>query len=234
MMMINIETECGAKFLAVLWSIWKRRNEAVWNDTVMGAEETVRTANSMLDTWQRANTETGRLSVVPRQQATASRWRKPFSGWVKINVDRAVNQTSGIRAWGWIARDENGQFIRAGGGSAEKDWSVEETEARGLRKAVEVAAAAGWLRVEFESDSLRVVDNINKTSIGNSYIDLILDDIRSILATKSNWSVSFCKRSANTVAHALARSRVNLSDHSVIFYSSPTCIESQLANDLLI
>ncbi|CAH9104486.1 unnamed protein product, partial [Cuscuta epithymum] len=101
----------------------------------------------------------------------------------------------------------------------------------GVRDALLGAAEAGWSHVEVITDALSAVQGL-KNEGGSSCLFLILNDIRHILKDKSNFIVSFCKRSANRVAHALARAHVTISDQYCWYDSIPDSIVSLLAHDL--
>ncbi|CAH9148255.1 unnamed protein product, partial [Cuscuta epithymum] len=219
------------RFVALLWCIWKRRNIAVWEDKTQEASWVVNMADGMIVRWKEAQKATaGTAAILQRggQQNGAQaggprdKWEALEEGIVKINVDGATNQATGLRAWGWIARDHQGEFIKARGVSHRAEWTVEETEAMGIRDALNGAVAEGWNRVIVESDALSVVRGIARRGSG-SYLELVLDDIFSIVESKSNFEVSFCKRSANHVAHTLAKAHVSSPDHVMEYVEVPDC-----------
>ncbi|CAH9135346.1 unnamed protein product [Cuscuta epithymum] len=180
-----------SKFVALLWGLWKRRNSLIWKAEWQGAAGVITSAMSMITNWREAQ----QSSSQPKKRAGGGReqvWRRPGRGVVKVNVDAAFDPSGDKRAWGWVARDEQGNFLKAGGASVRASWSPAETEAAGLREALEEAVAAGWQSVEFETDALSVVQGLRQGG-GFSYIDLILEDIKEILLTKSNYRVSFFK-----------------------------------------
>ncbi|CAH9127293.1 unnamed protein product [Cuscuta epithymum] len=224
------DKEKRCKVAMLVWGLWKRRNALVWEGNWQSSASVISSCSSMLLAWREAQQSAARSSSQARRDD--QRWKRPSAGVIKINVDAAVDITRGVRAWGWIARDDQGDFVKAGGASCKAEWSPAESEAMGLREAVLAGISEGWDRVEIETDAQIVARGV-QSSEGAAYIDLILDDIRCLVQTKSNYVISFCKRSANHAAHALARTHVTISDHSSSYDSIPDCIVSHVANDLL-
>ncbi|CAH9139264.1 unnamed protein product [Cuscuta epithymum] len=215
-----------------LWGVWNRRNSFVWNDDWQQTAGLLNGCASVLRAWRDAQQQVAGVGSSSGGSSSAG-WVKPRSGRIKVNVDAALDLTKDIRAWSWVARNDQGEFIKAGGGSREAHWSPEEAEAYGLREAIRTAIKEGWDLVDFESDAQVVVRGLGKRG-GLAYMDLILDDIHFLIHTKRSFSISYCKRSANRVAHALARSHVSISDHSFSYESIPRSIVSLMANDLLL
>ncbi|CAH9067592.1 unnamed protein product [Cuscuta epithymum] len=95
-----------------------------------------------------------------RENNSLTVWKRLQEGFVKINVDGAVDESTHTRAWGWVARDHYGNFLKARGVSEATSWSVVETEAMGVRDALMGSAEAGWSHVEVETDALSVVQGL--------------------------------------------------------------------------
>ncbi|CAH9086857.1 unnamed protein product [Cuscuta epithymum] len=185
----------------------------------------------MLGGWRAAQRPVLTGSI--NRQIGGERWIRPDSGWIKFNTDAAVCNTNGQRGFGWIARNANGQFLAC----ASYPWpgicSVKELEALAVREALIWLISQEWEKIVVETDALQVVSSLAEEP-GNSYFDLILDDIRVMIASNVNIKVSHVKRSANRVAHKLARVAVSLSDRRVWLDLPPSNIVSLMANDLLI
>ncbi|CAH9107269.1 unnamed protein product [Cuscuta epithymum] len=61
----------------------------------------------MLSSWQEAN----RKGMMQKPKEQAPRWKKPAVGWIKVNIDVALDERRGRRAWVWVARDHQGEFL---------------------------------------------------------------------------------------------------------------------------
>ncbi|CAH9092373.1 unnamed protein product [Cuscuta epithymum] len=108
-----------------------------------------------------------------------------------------------MRVWGWLARDEEGRFIRGGWEVFRAYWSAAATEAVEVRKVCTWAKEQGWSKVEVQTDALQVFSRVSEDN-RDSYFDLIIDDIRHILQSEASFSVRFCRRSSNQATHVLA------------------------------
>ena len=88
---------------------------------------------------------------------------------------------------------------------------VDVAEAMLISVAVEEAISRGFSHVEFESDSLRVVQLLNGSSIPINELSLIIDEIRR---RSSNISFTFwhAPRLANKVAYAIAHYALSVDD----------------------
>lgn len=103
-----------------------------------------------------------------------------------------------------------------------------EAEAIGLREAL--IWIKGWrqTRCFFESDCKGVLDAVN-TGRGRSYFDTIIDDCRDILKHFDEVLVGFVPRSANTVAHLLAKATYSMSGSQEWFVTAPDFIICNIA-----
>ena len=108
--------------------------------------------------------------------------------------------------------------------------SVKEAEALALREALLWALSLKLVDVEFETDSLLVVNSFSSHSLDCSeYGFLILDCV--CLRGNGNYSIQFVKRQANKCAHVLARHacfNASLYESFVI----PSWLEEVILSDL--
>ncbi|CAH9129020.1 unnamed protein product [Cuscuta epithymum] len=227
----GMDEEGWCRFLMILWSLWKRRNAVVWKNVSQEDMGVRQCAEATLQSWREVQTTGQQVGI--RAEHSEDKWRSPRPGWIKINVDAAVDEQGGVRAWGWIGRNSQGEVVGAYSESKLAGWTPAETEARGIREAIVGAIRKGWRQVEVESDALQIVQAVKK--VGDlSYLDLVVDDIRELLKVNENFTLSFCKRSVNRAAHAFARATVLSSDRSFTQESLPFRVVSQLANDLIL
>ena len=87
--------------------------------------------------------------VVNREE----RWSLPDKGWVKINVDGAVNQMQ-QGGCGGVIRDDNGDFIAGFFFKINNCFSL-LTEIRAMLHGLKLAWDRGFRKVVIESDSLK-------------------------------------------------------------------------------
>ena len=82
--------------------------------------------------------------------------------------------------------------------------SVKEAEALALRKALLWALSLKLVDVEFETDSLLVVNSLSSHSLDRSEYGFLISDC-VCLRGNGNYSIRFVKRQPNKCAHVLAK-----------------------------
>ncbi|CAH9124076.1 unnamed protein product [Cuscuta epithymum] len=224
------EDRCN-HFIVMLWSLWKARNEVVWRHNKMDHRAVMNCGAATLKGWQDAQLPGGKKGGCKRLNSR-EKWQQPPVGCVKINVDAAIDLKRGCCGLAMVGRETNGNFLAARRNAYAVTWEPKVAEAMAVREAIIWAQKQGWRRVEIETDAQLVSTGVIAEP-GASYFDLLVDDIRQMLALEANFSVKHVSRSANRVAHALAGVAVSLSDCREFFNSPPECIVSHLANDLV-
>nr|GMC92116.1 uncharacterized protein LOC109155154 [Ipomoea batatas] len=180
-------------------------------------------------TWRHGQEFVNPAIITPSPQNDLSRWRKPPPGWVKLNVDVAINKGLNSTGLGFILRNEDGNFLAA----KEQKWSgifqPREAEAISIREALKWIKVMNVDRVQIETDALLVIQGLNNPKLISSF-DLVLEDIRKLANDFQCISFMFVKRSANTAAHLLAREAVFIAD-CIIWASLPPFLYDVLTLD---
>ncbi|CAH9087386.1 unnamed protein product [Cuscuta europaea] len=111
--METLDEEKCCKLVMLLWGLWKRRIGVVWKDEHAGEMSVRSGAEAMLRGWREAQSSDAAIHNASAATSTRciEKWQRPRVGWKKINVDGAINDAKGIRAWSWIARDAEGEFL---------------------------------------------------------------------------------------------------------------------------
>lgn len=184
------------------WSLWNRRNKWVWNKVEMSVFGTKNVALNLLADWKRAQQDKVKykLGLSP----SSRRWQKPQVGWAKINIDAAIFLHNNAIGVGGVIRDARGSFVRAMCQQMEGIWHPREAEAISLREVLSWTKRHGFTRCVFETDSKLLADAYNGGR-GNSYFHSIVNDCVELSKHFESVLVQFVHRSANEVAHLLAR-----------------------------
>jgi hypothetical protein len=97
-------------FSVTLWSIWKHRNNKVWNNVTETAQAICARAGSLLTIWRNAQTI---RHPIPQHPATPNdlKWIKPSPGRFKCNVDAAFSQARNRVGIGVCIRDDEGRCV---------------------------------------------------------------------------------------------------------------------------
>ncbi|XP_074377663.1 uncharacterized protein LOC141719179 [Apium graveolens] len=189
--------------VAVLcWSLWNRRNKWVWDKIDMSVFGTKAAALNLLADWRKARMEGNKYK--PVVSSRSRQWKKPQAGWVKINVNAVIFTATKSIGIGGVIRDENGEFLRAMCKQETGMWQVREAEAISLREVMSWTKRHGFSKCEFETDSKLLADAFNGGQ-GNSYFYSIVNECIELSKHFQHVLVQFVHRSANVVAHSLAR-----------------------------
>ncbi|XP_074351598.1 uncharacterized protein LOC141690721 [Apium graveolens] len=201
----------------VLWSVWKSRNELVWNQRGMSVIEVVESVKSLLYQWQSAQDKTfdSFLGLMTREDG-ADHWRLPTEGTVKVNTDAAIFSSSDHFSFSMVARSHSGEMIEAKYVGRKGVIQPELAEAIGVKEALSWVKKNKWTKVEVETDCLVVVQAVRSNAIKLSYLSGIVEECKQLLSSFRDQQVTlkFIKRSANKVAHYVARHTCSLADRS--------------------
>ena len=178
--------------------------------------------------WQRAKQEqvTGKV-----KQNSSGRWCKPPAGWIKINTDAACHVGSDRIGIGCVIRDERGRFLRAMSNVVHGNVQPREAEAIGLKEALTWTKHRRQKKCIFECDTKLLVDAVNGEG-GNTYFHSIVDDCIDLIKHFDEVLVVFAHRSANSVAHELARAAYSKSGLTEWFSTAPDFIICNLESEV--
>ncbi|KAK2356026.1 hypothetical protein QL285_093387 [Trifolium repens] len=180
--MQNLSQEQQANFSVLLWSIWKRRNNKVWNNISETNTTVCERARHLITSWKQAQQIRSSANISqPIQQHI--HWEKPSRGRYKCNIDASFSPIRNKVGIGMCIRDDHGRYV-----AAKTEWlspilDVEIGEAMGLLSALKWVDELQLKDMDFEMDCKRVVDCLYSSGTYNSELGDILRDCRFILAT---------------------------------------------------
>lgn len=113
-----------------------------------------------------------------------------------------------------VARDHTGELLVATASCKHGQINPELAEAIGIKEALSWVKNKIEQPVTIETDCLTVVQAIRCSSVNLSYLGRIVDECKSLVNELKNRHVAlnFVKRSANKVAHFLARHNSSIAD----------------------
>ncbi|KAJ9554109.1 hypothetical protein OSB04_018154 [Centaurea solstitialis] len=209
----------GDSFLMLLWSIWHRRNDIVWNDGPRDPSPVIRRAFCLLSEW-RAKRSLTMISSGSHDQPNTDSWKPPRPDFLKCNVDATVPDNNSSAGFGAVIRNHKGEFIAAKATPISSRPPVRECEALAIRDTILWVANRGESNVVFETDAKVVADAIYDPIPDDSEFGDIIKDIRSLLNANMNFSVHAVSRQANEVAHLMAR-RSRFLTCPLVFHVTP-------------
>ncbi|KAL5854464.1 hypothetical protein ACOSQ4_004266 [Xanthoceras sorbifolium] len=212
--------------LVLLWRFWFRRNHAVHSAPLLSVEDTVGWSERFLVDFQAA-------VAVPsvRCELVVERWLAPSPGWVKINSDVAVDVRGRRLGFGVVIRDCTGKVLVSYTSLLLGLFSSDIGEALAILLGLRLAIDMGLSTVCVESDAAPVVKQLSSRVISCSDIGLILDDILSLVVNFADLSFSSVRRSANIVAHGLAKFALSHQPVGVRLGSIPSSLALVVLDD---
>jgi hypothetical protein len=102
----------SALFACILWSIWKQRNNKVWNDIVDARCFVLERTSNRLYEWEathKARTNHGSEGKPSRPV----KWAKPIAGRMKCNIDASFANHDNEVGRDMCLRDETCAFVLA-------------------------------------------------------------------------------------------------------------------------
>jgi ribonuclease HI len=187
-----------AKIITVMYNIWTSRNNITHGE--MGYNP----AKSM-----EFISETLSLLEMPKKTPTkearrASQWSRPTQGFVKINLDGAIQEEESRAATGAVARD-NVSFRGAMTKVYDGVLDALTVETLALRDACAYAIQKGFDRVVLSTDCQVLLKHWEERNRQRSMIGPILDEISEMKSAFSSFHFMYEGREANQVAHCCAK-----------------------------
>ena len=149
---------------------------------------------------------------VPTSQA----WQPPQGEFFKLNFDGASFDNGATSGYGAVIRNGNGEVMAAVSAKGGVVRDSEELEVMACRNALEFAINAGFMEVILEGDNALVMKTVSQAQPNFSRLGLIYEDIWCLATGFRSISTSYVRRSANGVAHALAKF-ARLSDNDIVW-----------------
>lgn len=119
---------------------------------------------------------------------STSPWEKPPEGWLKINTDGGRNQRKNRSVIGGVCRNYKGEWVW--GFSVSMPYPhIEESEARALKKGLELARERHIARVVMEIDCELVFKLVKKEDVTtNTVLRQIVEDCKELI-NRDRWDV---------------------------------------------
>ena len=155
---------------------------------------------------------------------------------VKVNFDGAFDENTCAGGWGYVVRDQAGEFIAAGAGKSVNLKCALQSESVACLAAIDGAIRIGANRIIFESDSSTLIQALKSNDYDKATIGVLVKEARSLcILNIDSYAFSFSRRTCNSVAHELAKLGVHSGpDDSFWEASAPNCIVKLLASDIAV
>ena len=169
--------------------------------------------------------------AIPSRTVAVQTWMPPSEFQYKINFDAAVFADIKASGFGVVIRNDKGEVMAALFAKGPPVMDSKEAEVLAGHKALEFALDLGFSEVVLEGDNIRVMRSIQSNGANNSSLGHIYGDIHCLAAGFRVWSVSYVKRTANSIAHSLAKYARQVIDGQVWLEESPPLAQEALYFD---
>jgi ribonuclease HI len=213
--------------LMTLYQIWLERNDARENKAIECPEAVGRRAVALVEEWQEVHAQVHHVIPKPKE-----RWRPPMQGWVKVNTDGAMVKSSDTGGGGVVVRDHDGRFLAGSCHFFPSLSSPEEAELRACEKGMDLIKRLKLKNVVLELDCAAVVAKLNGVEVDRSSQGLLIEKLKRALREVNGHVIKWARRTANTVAHKLAKEGCGMGCSKTWFLFPPSCIKVGLDMDL--
>ncbi|CAN1800986.1 Putative ribonuclease H protein At1g65750 [Linum perenne] len=223
-----------SKWAAVLWALWRERNQRVWNSESSVSTRIVDVGVQLVQEWRDVRKKEGRRGgEAGDRNVVCTKWHPPSGQKLKCNVDTGIRAADRRWSRGMLIRDYQGRMIRC-----RAAWSIgmpepREGEALALLDAMVWIEEEGYQQVIFEVDSEIVAGAVNGRDEDLSEFGGIIERCRSFLHVRRDCSVVVVRRDRNKAAHELARQSFSLVSPSV-WHTPPVWLENALGDKCMI
>lgn len=216
-----------AIFFIIIWSVWKERNNRIFQQSVISthhikdlillrlgwwikgwdthfpysSEEVLR--NPQCLRWRSTKAYHPKLTADP----LAFQWEPPQSGHLKWNVDASLQPTLNKTSIGGVLRDSDGNFLCLFS-SPILHMEINIAEIFAIHKALKITQGSNKFknsRLIIESDSANAVKWCNEKNGGPWNIQFVLNFIRNISTSGIQVSIHHRGRESNGIADGLAK-----------------------------
>ncbi|KAK8984899.1 hypothetical protein V6N11_064445 [Hibiscus sabdariffa] len=216
-----------ARFAVFCWLLWKDRCSAVLGSDYSPKDDILFRGNRLVDECFQG--VANKLMVSRHEQAPTPHWCLPTPGWVKGNMDAAVNTNTGQAAIGGLLRDDCGDWV-VGFTWPIGRCSVLVAELWALYDMLHCAWDRGFRKVLIETDCLEVIRILQRTSPSLSNTGLVASIMR---LTEHNWElvIRHVPRSGNALADRLSKWGHLYSPESVMLDYPPSFLYALVNTD---
>jgi ribonuclease HI len=215
--------------LMVIYQMWLARNDARDSGLIENPESIALRAIKLMEEWHGLN-DTKPTKV----QAPKERWIPPAEGWVKVNSDGAMAKSVLNAGGGVVIRDHDGRFLAGSSHFFPSLSDPEEAELRACEQGLMLVKQLNIPKVVLEMDSSVLVTKLCSDQRDRSRHGPRIEKLKRAAGEIEDCVIKWARRSANGVAHKLAKEGCGLGSNRIWFNLFPACIEGELARDLVV
>nr|XP_051220950.1 uncharacterized protein LOC127339093 [Lolium perenne] len=213
--------------MMTLYQSWLARNEARDSKKIDDPVSIAKRSIHLLEEWHNVQ-----APMIAKPPPPKEHWFPPAEGWMKVNVDGAMWTNSEKGGAGVVVRDHDGRFIAGSCHFFPSLLDPEDVELRACQRALVLAKKLKLQKIILETDSSSVVSKLNNEMKDMSMHGPLVEDIKRELREMVDYKVKWARRTANRVAHVLAKEGCGLESCKTWFIIFPDCIGNLLTQDM--
>ncbi|XP_019185242.1 PREDICTED: uncharacterized protein LOC109180209 [Ipomoea nil] len=213
----NLNTDGLVYAAAILYHIWRARNNAVWDAYMPMPKKTLRTTTITMQAWCAVHrgtecnatpSHTNAVTATPAVHPVPL--HPPGQLTRRCYVDASYHHATNTASVGAVLLDGNGQYISAYVSSLPSCFSSLMAEAFTCKEALSWLKNRGEESLELLMDCLTVEQYLTTSAhTDRSYVGYAIDGCRNLINSLHSCLVVFVPRSKNYLAHALANSVIS-------------------------
>ncbi|XP_042965403.1 uncharacterized protein LOC122299302 isoform X2 [Carya illinoinensis] len=201
--------------------IWFPRNDFVFEKRLSCPTRLLRSTKECLEEFQQSQRFQKKEGQASGSNSMQEIWKKPARGIVKVNWAASLDQRMKRMGVGIIARDEEGETLVAVCDQRQHVQNPAIAEGYALWKAMELCNNLNIQKVIFEGDAKAVILAVLSNEEDLSVCGSLIEDIRSVLANRPDWSIQFTYGEMNNVAHGLAKKALSIEGKKFLIEEVP-------------
>ncbi|XP_035546523.1 uncharacterized protein LOC118348595 [Juglans regia] len=209
------------------WGLWYRRNKLMYENKKLSPKQAIDHALSLYQEHLSATYEQKR-GLMPQ-----CRWQPPPAGVLKLNIDGATFHEQCRSGVGMVLRDERGKVLFTASKPEHDVSDPIEIEFLAVLRGLQICFPLRISELEVESDSLLVVQELNKEQESMSVWGNLVSEIKRMLHRFPKVIVQHKGRMANAVAHCLARQSWCIDELVIWWDSFPEDVSQIIWHDAL-
>ncbi|XP_024160551.1 uncharacterized protein LOC112167730 [Rosa chinensis] len=194
---VKLRADIFEKLLMLVWSLWRNRNVALWENKSKPATALLCTAMAWLEEFHKARAP----SNTPKQLVKQS-WKPAGDNHVMINVDGAFLPSLQHGGIGGVVRGSGGHFLAAFAHYITHVSSAKHAELMAIREGLDLAVQLQLPQVIVKMDCLAAVQDLTRSGAGE--FASLIDDILEVHKLLSDVNINYVPRQCNRIAHRLA------------------------------
>ncbi|PON90536.1 hypothetical protein TorRG33x02_135910 [Trema orientale] len=167
----------------ILWAIWTRRNNKLFNGVSLDALELSYWCKYYLEEFQACKLRIELAPSVPRSSGVGF-WNRPRVGCIKLNVDTVDHDALNFVGVGGTICDHEGCILVYWVLKIPGKFDILTSELLAIREDVHLAIQFGFLLYNIESDSLLTITAFNHVQ-PCSTVESIISDIKLFISSTS-------------------------------------------------